>query len=748
MEIIAINREVQFQVSNATLSSINQTDKQDQKLDYLESLVLTLLVEKVNHLITYEAFLSHWRSSEATENSLSRVVSLVRKKLKQAGLSNNIIKNTAKKGYTLAADIELLSIEPNNPLRDITKSNNSNVSQPIQPGSVKPTISISSNLGEELKEEDKRNQPTDFTTKIGGTSLSGDKNTKVKPIKIPHRILTDRYSTNAVVKSGIIIISILITLVFVSFFYYSENKSNTINVDKATYIELLRNSDIKIELTYNDESEQIAFAKKSLYGELWQIEVRNRYNDNRLILREPGKNISKPAWLSKNEVLYRLYDENTCEIRKATLTSPLDTYSSVKLFSCNPNSLASSIAKLGKDHVLLSDAEFNNTASSLFIGDTRTGLVQKVNIDNGGGYGFYNVITSKDSPLAVLLSSLDGSSYKIKLVDSTNNWKVIWEEELRANNFSVGWDGKLLSYKNDNGGISVVSFDNNNEIKRSNIHTLSPTSNISATPNGLIMISGDLISEELSFNSLAPQQSFSFTKDNSARNKIPAFYGNNKIIYVSNKTGINQVWLYDIRMKESIQLSSFKTSKKINYLSIDEQTHLIAIQVENTIELYSIIENKALSPYLLKIKGLKPEFFDEKLIYSSYDDNNSVIKAIGLSDYEQTPFRIEGGFTTKRSGNQLYYSNLYLPGIWLYDKKGEHELILELPSNAYQWFVDEKYIYYKNDSGEFFQFHIEDKLTRPVNLASCEQPVAINGDKCLSERVVPSRNSLVILEWE
>ena len=368
-----------------------------------------------------------------------------------------------------------------------------------------------------------------------------------------------------------------------------------------------------------------------------------------------------------------------------------------------------------------------------------------MNIDNGGGYGFYNVLTALDTPLVALLSSSDGNIYKIQLLDSANNWELVWEEQLRTTNFSVGWDGSSLSYRNENGGISVVSFDGRNEIRRANIHTLRPTRNISSVPNGLMMISGEIMGTELSYVDLKTDRLVNFTKENSAKNNLPEFYGNDLVAYVSNKTGINQVWLYNTGTEETTQLSSFKINKKISSLKINNKNQLVAIQVENTVELYSLLENNTLSPYLLKIKGMNPEFYQDMLIYAAYDDSSSVIEAISLRDYEKAPLIIDGGFVAKHAGEKLFYSSLYLPGIWLYQDEESIQLISDKATN---WFVDDEYIYYEVESGEFFQFHVESGEVSSFDRGNCRNPEVLTSLYCVSREGVQSRNSLVILEWE
>ena len=607
MTTIIINEKVTFQAENSTLTSLNGAKVSMLKLDHLESTVLNLLVENAGQLISYEEFLSNWRSSEATENSLSRVVSLLRKKLKQTGLTENVIINTSKKGYTFVAEIEL--------------------TQEVKPQHRKATT------------------PNTL-------SETHDSNLPFQPF----------YRQ--------IVLTIAATLLLASLVYIwvlTETETPMVNIEETSYVELLSDTDIKIELNYNQLTDKIAYSKKAYDAKFWQIEILNRWNGESQQIKEDNKNVGKPAWLNESNLVYRLYDEANCEIKKATLDLNSEHISSIKLFPCNPNSYASALAKFGDSKLLITDAELNNTASSLFIGDLQTGQVDKVDIDHGGGAGFYNVITTPNSELVALLSSSDGTKFKIQLVDSNNEWQTIWMEELKANNFSVGWDGVSLSFRNDKGGITVVSFDGNDEVKRANIPTLSPTRNISSTSKGLIMTSGEFRSQDLSFFDSKTNEATTFTLGSSAKNRLAAFFNEQLIIYVSNKTGINQIWSYNTQTKESNKLSAFTDSKAIRALAIDAESQLIAIQVGNNIELFAITGERELSKIKTSVKGQNPEFFDHQLVFTKYDGEDSSIAAISLDSFTETPLKIAGAFFAKKSDKHLFYSKRYLPGIWQYN---------------------------------------------------------------------------------
>lgn len=669
MAAFLLNNEVKYNTSNSTLFSLNQVENSVQ-LDYLESIVLELLINNKNQLVMYKEFLSNWRSSEVSENSLSRVISLVRKKLKYVGLSENVIINTAKKGYTFVADVKYENLEV----------------------------------------------------------VVSEKKFKFKP-------------TKPIVFTVLAVFLILMTEVI----NLKSKNSDLVNISSTSYVELLSNKNIKIELAYHDKTHNIAYTTKSVGQKFWFIEVLNKTDGQIWQIKEPNKNLGKPVWLNDSELAYRLYDETSCSIKKVNFKSSQQESSSIKLFPCNPNSYASALAKLGNNKLLITDAELNNTASSLFIGDLNTGQIKKIDIAHGGGAGFYNAITTQNSSLVALLSSYNGVSFKIQLFDS-KSWALIWEESLNIANLSVGWNGSLLSFKNNWGGISIVEFDSNKEKNRKVIPTITPTYNVSTANSGILFTSGEFFSQELTYFDEKSAQVVNLTPASTSTNDNAVFYDDELIIYVSNKTGINQVWSYNIKTKYSKQLSKFIKHKKINNLATDANNELLAIQVNSEIELFSLSDDKELSRPILSFPGFNPEFFSDQLVFTNYDGESSNISGISIVDNNKSDINIKGGFVSKTTNGLLLYSKRYLPGIWRYNPTGQDELFLDLPSSSYQWLVNENHIFYKNDQGDIFQYNFVDHSHSHFIQPNCIKPLDFYGSKCISKNSKASESRLVIME--
>jgi len=661
------------------LCNVNPTENNKVKLDHLESLVLKILVVNSNNIVSYEEFLSNWRSSEATANSLFRVISKLRGKLKLVGLTEKVIFNTPKKGYSLVATVEL--------------KNDYNL----------PSIT---------------------------------KNSAVNYIKL---------------RTMLYVVSFILISFMIIGFLYSQKSNEVVAIDteSISYFELLGNTEIKLELSSNRKNDLITYSTKGYDSKLWEIKIFDRFYDKTIIIEDKNNHLRKPTWISESQLVYRAYNEKYCKIRIATIDYTSQTYTANNLFSCNPESYSSSIAKLNESQILFTEAKLGSKASNLYIGDIKTGLIKFLDedINNEGGLGIYNVITSPNSELIVLLSSIDGIKDKIRLVDPNNKWEVVWSEMLAMTNISVGWDGMSLSFRNNNGGISIVSFDKGKEIYRTHIPFIASIHNISSTNNGLIFTSGDFVAKNIVYTDLLTSQSIPITESLSAKNTLAHFYTENLILFVSNKTGLNQVMLYDLNNQISKQISTFKKNYKIINIASSSKYSKIALEFDNKTEIFDLLAEGVLSEESIKIDGVKPELFNDEFIFTRGFKSNASLYSFSLVTSSFNDLEIEGGYIAKSNGESLYYSKLYAPGVWLYQKGQKDKLILDLPSSAYKWYIDGNNIYYRNDLGEYSIFDISSGEISPFSSASCKVIINLKGGKCLSSKTSPTSNRVILLDW-
>ena len=686
---VIINGHIKYSRHNSKLTSlVCNNEFGNVKLDYLESKVFELLLDKPNSLIPYDEFLSHWKSSNVTDGVLSRVISLLRNKLRKVGCKDNIIINTPKKGYTLSTEVDIFS---------------------------------------EITNED--------------AAIKVEEKTLVK--------FAEKRSNKTGINSFIVlaVLVVFVVLIVLVIKFNEEHVGDSLNFDSITTTKLLSDEMIKVEIAYNNFNDNIAYTSRSFNEQFLSVNIINRISGHNLQIAEHNKSISKPAWLSENEIMYREYDDNSCVIKKASLNLLTLKYSSTEAFTCNPNSYASSIARFDEVNILFTESTLNNIDSNLYKGNIETGKIKKIDIDNGGGVGIYNVITTANSNYIALLSSSDGSIFKIQLVDPNNSWLSLWSVELSVSNISVGWNGTYLSYKNNLENITVVKFKGDREIDRNSITILEPIYSLTSANNGLLFTAGELVSHNILLTDMDTEQHDLITGQSNSKNGLAKFYLDDFIIFVSNKTGLEQVWLYDRKKQTTSQVSYFTEKHQIDNFSIDKTRQLIALETKGKIMIYSLNDTHKLSTKSHEIVGVHPVFYQGKLVYSSYIAGDSNLYSWDLRSVEQPTLIVEGVDIANEDVDKLYFSGVNNAGIWEYKNGSENQLIFSLPTKGYRWLINQGVLTYTNDAGDYSRFNLKDKNTEKVNTDTCKNPLDFYKASCLSIIIEPSSNRIVLLDF-
>lgn len=96
--IIQVNPKIRIDIYEGIIRNLSKSEEPIQ-LDNLEHKVITLLIDNENKIVTYSELWELWRSPNVSDSAISRVISLLRKKLKRAGVEDQVIVNVPKRGY-------------------------------------------------------------------------------------------------------------------------------------------------------------------------------------------------------------------------------------------------------------------------------------------------------------------------------------------------------------------------------------------------------------------------------------------------------------------------------------------------------------------------------------------------------------------------------------------------------------------------------------------------------------------------
>jgi len=514
-------------------------------------------------------------------------------------------------------------------------------------------------------------------------------------------------------------------------------------------VEILENELLKIEFAFNPTNKLLAYSTKKYQDEYWEVHVVNIDTNEVHVVAKSNRSVRKPSWLNDRELMVRAYNNDVCQFELIQLNLEGDNYKSETNLNCNHKSFASSISHLSKNKILFTESELNDITSHLYVGNIKSGKINKVLNNDNGGLGYYYIASEKSSNYIVLLSSADGTHTTIKMVQK-DSWQTVWEEKLVGSLFSVSWDGNYLSHKDQFGGITVKQFDDGELINKTSIPILAPIYNVtSAGHKGEILFSkGELFGQNIELTNMLDSNSTKvISKNNSAKNHSGKFINENLFIYASNKTGIEQLWAYNLVTDVSYQISSFEQSQAINNISVSTDSKYIAVEFAGEISVYQLTPNNQLSEKTYQITGYNPTFYrGETLLYSKYNGEESRLHSVDLGTKVDGGITIEGAYEARISGENLYYSKLFFSGIWLFKEFGEDELILPLNAKLNKWYVNNNELYYEEQDNQRKVFRIDtgDSVLFPAE--HCTAPVDIKGQYCASAITHQSLSNIMLVK--
>lgn len=206
---------------------------------------------------------------------------------------------------------------------------------------------------------------------------------------------------------------------------------------------------------------------------------------------------------------------------------------------------------------------------------------------NEVGFGDYNLSFSEKNRQLLYLKNVNMSATDIWLygIDTKIHKKILTIPLLLS---SIAWskDGKGFFYRSDNNKISHYNI----EKKESEIVVVSEQSVSNPFLIGeseLGLIQGEYIVSDIKL--LTIDGKLSETLVGSSYNDYDGVESDNHVIFVSDRSGRNQIWRKDKDSGEMKQLSNFEASYRIN--SIDMSKHLIAFSADSKIIVLDIEGN-------------------------------------------------------------------------------------------------------------------------------------------------------------
>lgn len=485
---VLIDGVVLYSIKHARLSSLKDR-QQFISLDNLESTVLKQLVASPDELITYEEFFAHWRSPDVIDSALTRVISLLRKKLREAGLASNAIKNTPKKGYTFTAKVMYGQ-------------------KPKTPGD-KPPIQF---------EQRKISWPSVFIAFLVCLLFTGLYLVFWSFENLPPE-------RTAMPPSA-----------------YSYRHLEPLNGEKR-----------KLDFALNHETGVYAFALRDGSDNRWRVDISDLKDGHLLSISIPGSHVRNPAWISASELVMRIYNNQECSIVLARIMDSeysLDklfscnagSYFSANAYWQNRQILFSDADLNGiKSNVYIGDIDSGQTHRLQTAQERGSGVYSIVTFP-----GASMVALLSSDLIGTYRITLVDAEHEWREIWSKEltryNESVAWDGKHLSYVSDGGaivtltFDGKTLLHES-----SVLSFDQINNVHTGMGYIGFTAEDVAKTYFSLV----DLHSENVYWGNRV------FSK--MAHSHKPAFINDSYLAYMSDIAGVSGVWLYSLMITERLK---------------------------------------------------------------------------------------------------------------------------------------------------------------------------------------------------
>lgn len=682
-----LNENITFNFENNALSHAKGNEA---SLENLECKVLLTLLKSFGYTVSKDDIAKCWSTGENTsDNSISRVISSLRTKLTLLdGDSGLVIKNIRKKGYVL--------------------------------------------LNENIKNQ-----------KVGlySTSQHNIEQNSAEKVKTAKLAVYPKPYFNRLP-----IIYFCCLILFIMTIYGFSSFSSTTNQSPANYANpylLFEDTMRKFELSPSDNGDFLIYSGQRMGAKQWLLGVYDNQTKALHYIERAETDLTTPTWLSEEMLAIRVKDKDTCWVELILITDLINNEQGRKITSCYQQSPIFSMTKISNNELLIADSPVISKGSHLTRVDIHSGASKLISVKNDGGAGVYKVIASPNKQHLALLTTNDWVNTQLNIVSIDDIDTIIWSQHLDFPLFYAAFFDDKISYKSNRASIITHHFNDDFSIDDTqDIPIFMPFDNVTRFANDLIFSKGELYSQNIFLHDLNSDSSLAISQTKSERNYMPHRVNADEVWYISNKTGISQLWSHQLSNKISRQLSFFKSQLEINSLDISRDGKLVLLSTNAGIQLYTYEENQVKS-LLLTFDGYYPVFFQEKIIFTKMQGNTYELFSYSLNTQDIQQITTHGGYRAKVDGDDLYFDKHTTPGIWKLTQNSE-TLVLALKGLPKRWLVNDEQLYIIGEN-TLTKFDTISLSSEVIHQSKCQQARQINWSSCLNVINDNLSNQIVVL---
>ncbi len=490
----------------------------------------------------------------------------------------------------------------------------------------------------------------------------------------------------------------------------------------------------KYSISFNNKGDLVAFEGviDSDAGRI--IRIKNTVTGSKIDIKEEGYEFYNPTWFN-NELLFFKSDVDTCQIQKAIVSEGQVT-SFRKVADCEPAIRSKGITKLSDSILLYTDSNNLNLPQSLYQLDIKSGKKKKILGESVNSFGVYRVFSSPNKGLVATLTTPDWFSTKISVYKIGDYSEPLWQENVELTLSSVGLTDIGIYYRSAESTVKYSEFNNSQATKF--MPFTKPLSNVTATKGGFAFIEGENQSTNINVEHINSREVSSITNYVGTTSK-KSVLDKDKVYFISNHTGQDQVWQVDLKTKARKQLTNFRESTYLLNLALSSEAGYLALQTSNNIKLYELTDTDELK-LVKSLSGINPTFWQARLVLTREFQDTFQLSYFDTITQTEHSLPVLGAYTTKAYLNELYYVKYHQNGVWKFNPEGEDTLeYADIHTlNHSRWGLDKGYLYFKSDSEEVIEISKKD-MSR--NIKSCKS-VDFNEEYCVYSTVAEHNSQI------